>query len=181
MSKVKTSKVKERRSLRFGRLTDLVSDVEQFEGRARSTGNWTPAQVVDHVSRVIQCSLDGFPAPNASILIRGVAKMMRSSVLNKPMRAGLKYQEKFDFFDPPADVTWEDATTRLKRAIARIDKGEKMPHRSPVLGFLEHEEWIQFHCRHAEMHFSFLHPEAVTESRADEPASEPVAQAPDAS
>jgi hypothetical protein len=30
---------------------------------------------------------------------------------------------------------------------------------SPVLGRLSHEQWVQFHCRHAEMHFSFMHPE----------------------
>lgn len=158
MSKVKTSKVSERRSLRFARLSEIVGDAERLEASVRCTGNWTPAQNVDHVARIIECSVDGFPVANAPLLIRGVAKMFRGSILHKPMRAGLKVPGKFAFLMPSVDVTWDDALARLKKIVSRIEGGDRMLHRSPVLGFLEHEEWIQLHCRHAEMHFSFLHP-----------------------
>ncbi len=159
MSKVKTSKVNERRSLRFGRLSDLVADVKQFDGRVRGTGNWTPAQIVDHVAHNIECSVKGYPVANAPLLIRGFAKMMRGGILHKPMRAGHKVPGKFSFLTPPADVTWDDAVGRLKKVVAGIEGGTRMHQRSPLLGFLEHEEWIQLHCRHAEMHFSFLQPQ----------------------
>ena len=159
MTTVKTSKVTDRRDLRYGRLTELVDDVASFEGKVRSSGNWTPAQNVDHVARVIECSLDGFTVPNAPLIARGFAKMMRSSILNKPMKAGFSIPGKFKDMKPPPDVSWDDAVARLTSVVARIEKGQKMLHRSPLLGYLEHEEWIQLHCRHAEMHFSFLHPE----------------------
>ncbi len=56
---------------------------------------------------------------------------------------------------PPADVTWEDAVEHLRTIISRA-KDEGMTGRSPVFGQLTHDEWVQMHCRHAELHFSFL-------------------------
>jgi hypothetical protein len=157
MSHVKTSRVKDRRALRFGRLRELVDDIGSFGGTVRATGNWTPAQIVEHVAKFIECSLDGFPVRDAPLILRGVAKMMRSSILNKPMSAGFKSPRKLSAMLPSPDVTWDQAVARLKKVVDRIDgKGERMVQRSPLLGFLEHEEWIQLHCRHAEMHFSFL-------------------------
>ncbi|MCH7604171.1 MAG: DUF1569 domain-containing protein [Planctomycetes bacterium] len=157
-SKVKTSKVKDRRTLRFGRMHELLDDVTQFNGSIRTTGNWTPAQIVGHVAGVIECSLDGFAVANAPLIIRGIAKMMRTSILIKPMRAGVKLPRKFNFLVPPENMTWEEAREKLRVVVDRIEnKGQRMRHRSPLLGHLEHEEWIQLHCRHAEMHFSFLH------------------------
>lgn len=158
MAKVRTKKVKDRRQLRFGRLHELVDDVEQFDGKVRATGNWTPGQIVGHVTRLIECSLDGFEVPNAPLFVRGILKMMRSSLLNKPMKPGVKLPGNFKFLMPEPDISWEEAVDRLKKVVLRIETGQQMQHRSPILGFLEHEEWIQLHCRHAEMHFSFLQP-----------------------
>ncbi|MCZ6836822.1 MAG: DUF1569 domain-containing protein [Planctomycetota bacterium] len=172
MSTVNTKKVSDRRSLRFGRMSDLIDDVSAFEGNIQASGNWTPAQIVEHVTKLIQCSLDGFEVPNAPLIVRGIVKMMRSSVLNKPMKPGVKLPGNFKFLVPSDDVTWAQATGHLKKVVDRIEKGERMKQRSPVLGFLEHEEWIQLHCRHSEMHFSFLQPvektpEASTESNSE--------------
>ena len=156
-SMVKTSKVKDRRTLRFARLHELLDDVTQCNGNTRTTGNWTPAQIVGHVAGVIECSLDGFAVPNAPLILRGIAKMRRTSILIKPMRPGMKLPSKFNFLVPPENTTWDQAKEKLRVVVDRIDsKGQKMRHRSPLLGYLEHEEWIQLHCRHAEMHFSFL-------------------------
>ena len=41
--------------------------------------------------------------------------------------------------------------------MARIEGGERMSKPSPVFGPMTHEEWEQLHCRHAELHFSFIH------------------------
>lgn len=151
-------KGKEFRDLRFGRLADLVADIESFEGKVRTSGNWTPAQNVTHVALIIKFSIDGFEVPNAPLLIRGFAKMARYMILNKPMWRGIKIPRKFKAIIPPESITWEEAVAGLKKTVDRVDQGgERMKHRSPVLGFLEHEEWIQLHCRHAELHFGYLH------------------------
>jgi hypothetical protein len=73
------------------------------------------------------------------------------------MRPGLKFPRKFAFLAPHAAVTWEDAVEYIGQTIARL-RSDRMTKPSPLLGRLSHEQWVQLHCRHAEMHFSFMHP-----------------------
>lgn len=37
-------------------------------------------------------------------------------------------------------------------------KAHGMKHPSPLFGPLTNDAWIQAHCRHAELHHSFIHP-----------------------
>ncbi len=168
---VNTRRVADRRSLRFSSLGDVLRDVEQLSsgGPTRAAGNWTPGQVVDHVARIIEFSVDGFPVPRASLPLRIVGRLVRQWALTRPMRPGLKLPQTFQFMVPEAGVTWEAAVKRLQSAIARA-QSQRMKHASPVLGRLTHAQWEQLHCRHAEMHLSFLHGESdeATERRSDE-------------
>lgn len=161
---INTSKVTNRRPLRFGRMEDILRDVDvlnnRIEGGAKvhAAGNWTPAQVVDHVAKIILYSLDGFPA-NAKppLPIRAILRMMKSSALIKPMKPGTKHRGKMAAaLGPDPDVIWGQSVTRMRNIIERLRKGERMTYASPGLGMLAHEEWIQWHCRHAELHLSFI-------------------------
>ncbi|HWB19451.1 MAG TPA: DUF1569 domain-containing protein [Phycisphaerales bacterium] len=155
---IKTKSVANRRTLRFGRMTDILKDAESLDAngsdKIRSLGNWTPAQVVHHVNLFIVASLDGFNGSRAPLPMRIVGRLIRSSALNKPLKPGFKVPSKE--FEPAADVSWDKALSDLRTLVARINKGERMKHPSPMFGTLAHEEWEQLHCRHAEMHFSFL-------------------------
>ena len=52
---------------------------------------------------------------------------------------------------------WQDALAVLRDAVTRaVSEGMKKQH--AVLGPLTDDEWVKFHCRHAELHFSFLMP-----------------------
>ena len=152
---VKTSQVTDRRSLRFGRMADLVADVDSLGVDVVATGNWNPGQIVDHVTKVIVFSLDGFEVPKAPLPLRLIGSLIKNATLNKPMKPGVKLPGKFSFM-LPGDVAWDDARRRLAEVVARFDGGERMTRPSPIFGELSHEQWIQLHCRHAEMHFSFL-------------------------
>jgi len=154
----KTGKVSDRRTLRFGRMTDLTADIDQLiaAGEIEVTGNWTAAQIVAHVSGLIRMSIDGFGF-KAPLLIRLAGPLMRSRVLNHPMSAGFKLKgAAAEAIVPSPSVTWDGAVADLRAQVERVERGAKMSHRSPVFGQLEHEEWAQLHCRHAEMHFSFM-------------------------
>ena len=85
-------------------------------------------------------------------------RLLKSSALRNTMRAGFKIPKSFASMAPDPDVSWDDALAHLRRAIERIDNGERMTAVSPFLGPLTHEEWEKLNCRHAEMHFSFMHP-----------------------
>ena len=154
-----STKTADRRELRFGRLSDIERDVDLLDAAAsiRNTGNWSPGQVLEHVTMFIEYSLDGFPF-KAPALLRVLGPMMRDRVLLRPMKPGFKSPRTMHAAVPEADVSWERALSRFRKSMERIDGGDRMTHRSPVFGELNHEQWCQMHCRHAELHFSFLHP-----------------------
>ena len=154
---VRTRTVNDRRALAFRTLDDLLADAEALgSGEIRTSGNWTPAQIVEHVGRLIACSVDGFPK-RGSPLIRLVARLMKKRVLTRPLPAGYPLPGRFAFLEPAPDATWPEAMEQLRRAVERAGS-ERMSRPSPILGAMTHEDWVQFHCRHAEMHFSFMHP-----------------------
>jgi hypothetical protein len=154
---IKTVKVTDRRPLRFSTLPEVLADVERLDagGSLSATGNWTPAQIVQHVTKLIKCSFDGFPVPRAALPLRVVGRLLRNRALSKAMRPGFKLPGKFSFLAPDEQIAWDDAVRDLRETLARLD-GERMTVASPVLGPLNHEQWEQLHCRHAEMHLSFV-------------------------
>ena len=156
---VNTAKVTDRRELHFSTMADILADADYLAcgDPPRVTGNWTPGQIVAHVSAVIRCSFDGFPVPKASLAMRILGRLIKNMALNKPMRAGLKVPKEFATMIPGADTPWDEAVDELRTQIGRLDT-QRMTIPSPVLGKLSHEDWKKLHCRHAEMHFSFLQP-----------------------
>ena len=56
------------------------------------------------------------------------------------------------------DVTWEDAMKRLRTEVGRARDAGRMTRPSPILGRMSHNDWVRLPCRHAELHFSFMHP-----------------------
>jgi hypothetical protein len=155
----KTSKVTDRRQLRFSSMRDIFDDVEYLASGdpPRTTGNWSCGQIVQHVAMLINFSIDGFPAPRLALPLRILGRLMRKRALADPMRAGIRFPRKWTFLAPDGAILWEDAVEYMNETMARLDTG-RMTAPSPILGKLSHEQWEQLHCRHAEMHFSFMHP-----------------------
>lgn len=157
---IDTKRCTDRRSLTFENMREILADIEQFgddPDAVRAAGNWTPAQIVRHVALGIDGSIDGINF-RASWLLRAMGHLAKKSVLRKRMKPGFKLPPNMERAMPAADVSWPDAVASLRRAMARIDAGERMTFPSPAMGSMTHEQWEQFHCRHAEMHFSFIHP-----------------------
>lgn len=159
----KTRQITDRRTLRFGRMDEILADIEKLDavapggGSIRAAGNWTAAMNVDHVTRLINASLDGFAGARFPLWLRTLGSLMRGGALNKPLRAGFKFHKSVsELLSPDPDISWEQAVSNLRGAVGRTSV-ERMEQRSPLLGELNHEEWIMLHCRHAELHFSFLH------------------------
>jgi len=102
-------------------------------------------------------SIDGFayrpPAP-----IRWLARMLfKRRFLTKPMPPGFKLPAAAATELVPPATSLEEGLECIRRALTRLQtETSRVP--SPVLGPLTIEEWNQMHCRHAEMHFSFLLP-----------------------
>ena len=158
-----TRKVAQRRKLQFHTMHEILRDVEQLGAVTSETGesicadgNWTPAQIVEHVTFFIDGAIDGFDF-TAPLLIRAFARPFKKRILTKPMKPGIKLPANMSVVLPDPETTWEDAVSALRDAVGRIDSGERMTQPSPLLGAMTHEDWVNLHCRHAEMHLSFMH------------------------
>lgn len=154
---IDTEKVTDRRPLSFTSLDDIQADVEALNGSAiRTTGNWKAAQIVQHVSDFITLSVDGFGF-RLALPLRVLGRLLRSQALTKPMRPGFNVPEAMRPRLPSDQLPFEQAVASLRETIGRA-KSERMTKASPLLGAMTHEQWVQLHCRHAEMHLSFVHP-----------------------
>ena len=155
---IETKKVAGRRALRFAGMDEILADAEALgRGDIRTIGNWSAAQIVDHVALLIGFSIDGFPA-RAPLALRVFGRMLKKRSLKGGLPAGFKFPANFGFLAPAEDVTWADALNLLRKEIGRARDRGRMTQPSPILGRMSHEDWIKLHCRQAELHFSFMHP-----------------------
>ena len=158
---IDTAKVTQRRQLHFDSLDDILADVERLAQcrHLRTLGNWSAGQVLQHLAIVMNKSIDGF-ANRPPAVIRFILRLIfRRRFLTKTMSAGFKLPAKAHAeLVPPAATTLEEGLQGVRRAIKRL-KTETKRAPNAVLGPLSIDEWNQLHCRHSELHLSFLVPE----------------------
>jgi len=154
MSKPKAT----RRNLRFSSLDDILADAQAlFDAGIQTHGNWTAGQIIGHIALAMHGSVHGFPF-TAPLPLRIIGRVVRNFPLNKGLPSGIKIPNKaFKAAVPPQDQPLEDALKKLTVAVKNA-KEQQMNIRHPVFGKLSQAQWVQFHCRHAELHFSFLAP-----------------------
>ena len=154
---VATKSVTGRRQLQFNNLEEILADVEQLnQGSIKTLGNWSSGQVIKHLTIVMTASLDGFHH-TAPWFVRLIGKLMKKQMLTKPMSAGFTLPANAAAEMVPGPIDWPDALRQFREVVRRLQREEKrMP--SSFLGVLTREEWDRLHCRHAELHLSFLVP-----------------------
>ncbi|HUY91079.1 MAG TPA: DUF1569 domain-containing protein [Pirellulales bacterium] len=156
---VNTKKVSGRRNLRYDSYQDLLNDAERLAvSELRMLGNWSLGQVLGHLARVMEMSIDGSDL-KASWLVRLVARLFfRQRLLSGPIPPGFRVpRAAHDVLIPPP-MSSQAGLAELRRAVERLrHETDRAPH--PVLGELSLDEWDSLHLRHAEMHMSFLAPE----------------------
>lgn len=164
------------RELTFNSLDEVLADVQAVSGKDFSaSGNWTPAENIDHVSKAIGFTVHGFPEGKPplwqKIVFTTVFKLMAGKLLRTRLKPGLKFPGGLAYFAPEPGVAWDEAVRRLEQNIADA-KTHRMTHPSPVVGHLSHEQWTLLHCRHAELHLGMIQP-ASTDAPAPTPADAP--------
>ncbi|MCK4873896.1 MAG: DUF1569 domain-containing protein [Phycisphaerales bacterium] len=153
---IDTAAVTERRTLQFSCQNCILGDVRKLsQGDVRSTGNWKPGQIVQHIADQINRSIDGFEQ-RMPIVFRLVGSLIRKRVIRKPMKPGIRLPERFEAMLPPDDISFEQAAANIEQTIGRL-KDKRMTAAHPLFGRLTHEQWMRLHCHHAEMHLSFIH------------------------
>ncbi|MBI2808015.1 MAG: DUF1569 domain-containing protein [Planctomycetes bacterium] len=154
---IDTAKVPGRRSLRFQSLDDILADVDKLnQGPLRALGNWSSGQILVHLATVMDWCIDGAPM-QAPWFVRVMGWFMKNRFLRNPMPAGFALPEAAAKYLVPKEKTWDDGLRHFRSSIERMkSSAERKP--SPFLGELTRDQWDQLHCRHAELHLSFLIP-----------------------
>jgi Protein of unknown function (DUF1569) len=157
---VDTTKVQGRRSLHFNTLDDILADVERLnQGKVRALGNWSPGQNLKHLATVMDWCIDGSPVI-APFYIRIFGWFIKNRFLTQPMSAGFGLPKGTAAYLVPGETSWEEGLRHFRTAMQRM-KNESQRKPSPFLGELTREQWDQLHCRHCELHLSFLVPETI--------------------
>jgi hypothetical protein len=156
---IDTGKVGERRKLHFAQLEEIRAEVEQLaQARAlRPLGNWSAGQIFKHLANTMNKCIDGFEHPLPRPLRFVVRLLFKRKFLTQPMKAGFQLPRKAATELIPSATTLEEGLRSLRQALDRLQV-ETQRALNPVLGPLTRDEWDQVHCRHAELHLSFLVP-----------------------
>jgi hypothetical protein len=154
---IDTRKVQNRRPLHFEKIEDILRDVEQLNhGPVKALGNWSGGQILRHLAIVMNGSIDG-SGMRLNWFLRLMGWMMKGRILRKGMPPGFQLKGKTaEALVPPA-TSWEEGLEMFRQAIRR-QQTESKREPSAFLGAMTREEWDQLHCRHSELHLSFLVP-----------------------
>lgn len=146
-----------RRTLNFDHLEDCVSECHRLlqTGYVRN-GNWTLAQICQHLRLTIEANLKGYPTwmrvlgyPLRPFLRRFM--MPRLLAGNSP--TGVKTA---GMFVPQANLDDSIEVHEFSRCVEQFLAHTGELHSHPGFGRMNHQEFGAFHAAHAAHHLSFL-------------------------
>jgi hypothetical protein len=144
-----------RRELHFNSIDDILADLDKVDrGPKTTTGRWSGGQNFEHLARFVDCSLDGFPM-TMPWFMRLAGRIFKKRFLRGPMPSGIKNSGKAADYFTPGETSWEDGMSHYRKSLHRL-KSEPQRRPSPFFGEMTREEWDMLHCRHAELHLSFI-------------------------
>ena len=156
---VNTKTVAGRRELHFTNLDEILAEAERVAaGKHRMLGNWSLGQILWHLAKVMNGSIDGVPV-RPGLIMRLIGPLMKRGMLAKSMPPGFQLPANFAKIFGPPETSAADGLTIFREAIGR-QNNETHREPSPFLGKMTAEDYVQLHCRHAELHLSFVVPTA---------------------
>lgn len=153
----------QRRTLRFETIDAALAEADRLvaaerEGRLMRTGNWPLGQMLGHLATWANFAFDGYPPEvRAPLPVRMILRLMRNGILTKRMMPGIKVGRVPGGTLGLEPMSVDDGLARYRVAMERL-RTTAPTITNPVFGALTHEQWIQLNLRHAELHFSYLHP-----------------------
>ncbi len=148
------------RELSFSSYDEFAAELDHLEqarraGSLASCGNWSAAQVFQHLARTMRASYDGFPF-KAPWFVAGFGRAMKPFVFKMKMRPGFQMPPAAAAIMPDDTAEFDAELADLREQIARMDRGDRMDAPSPLFGHLGHERWKKMHLNHSAMHLGFL-------------------------
>jgi hypothetical protein len=134
----------------------VVVDAERLAAAGAATmGNWSLAEIIDHLATAIDLMIDGFGFV-APWYVRAVGRaFFKRRFLERGMPPRLPFPSGGDVRPFRAGVDVEEALAHLREATERMTRTQEFaPH--PVFGRMPREEVLRLHLRHAELHMGFV-------------------------
>jgi hypothetical protein len=153
---IDTRRVKNRRRVRYQSVDEFLADAERLAERpVRELGNWTLAQIFDHLARSMNVSVNGtrerFPWA-----LRIALRLARKRIIGNPMKPGYRVPENVAaLLRPEAEPCLRESLSKLRGAAARFQTASEFPPH-PAFGTLTPDEYQTLALRHAELHLSFV-------------------------
>lgn len=145
------------RKLHFESLDDILAEAKRIATQpdCDSRGTWTPAQNVWHVGRFIKAGVEGYPA-KVPFFLKIIGPLMKKTFTTKGFSPGIKLpSQAADHMVAPPDTTIEQAMDMLETAVQGAKDKGFLP-KNAMMGRMTPQQWIDLHCRHAEMHFGLI-------------------------
>jgi hypothetical protein len=156
---INTKHVSNRRVLHFENLDAVLADVEALagadqQGKLHCLGNWTFGQTLGHLAGWVDYSFVGTPL-KIQFYVRWMLRPMKRRFLYTPMRVGGNIPKVPGGTLATDVLSAQEGLARFRHNFLRLQsESPKSPH--VVFGPLTHDEWINMHLRHSELHLSFL-------------------------
>ena len=154
---VNTKKARGRRIVRYESFDDILADAERLATiPTRTLGNWSVGQIYKHLALATEVMLDGAPAAPPAIIQFFLRLILKKRMTTRSLSPGFMLPNKAAILIPE-DTSIDDGLQMLRAATHRIKQSDcRAPH--PAFGRCSRDEWDAFHCRHCEMHMSFIVP-----------------------
>ncbi len=153
---VDTRQISNRRQVRYADFDEFQADVERVvRGPARTVGNWTVAQIFDHLAKSMNTAVDG-PPVMFPLLFRLAVRPFRNRIIAGPLRPGFKLPKRMNAVFMPSDgAQIQEAFEKLTAALSRFRQAKSYgPH--PAFGVLSPEQWNTLTLNHNALHMSFI-------------------------
>lgn len=145
------------RELKLVTLDDILAEAKRIAAQpdAVSRGTWTSAQNIWHVGRVIKAGVEGSPV-KVPLLLKLIGPVLKKRFTTKGFTPGIKLpSQAADHLVAPADTTLDQAMAMIESAIEYAKDKGFLP-KNPMMGRMTPQQWVDLHCRHAEMHFGLI-------------------------
>lgn len=149
----------DRRDLAFRSLDEILADAERvLGGPHRTTGSWTAPQIVWHVADLIAVA-NGHMDLSLPLPLKAFGRTLKLlRLFDRPIPSGIRMPKAAAAnVAEAADREPADSLAHLRREVEHANR-HPMTHPSPLFGRLTPHQWLRVNCRHADLHFSFMHP-----------------------
>ena len=149
------------RDLHFDTLDDLLAEAKRIAEQpdAPTRGSWSASQNIWHVARYLQASVEGYPF-QVPWFMKIVGPLMKKRMITKTMSSGYNAPKQVGKAMEPQNI--DPSLTAMGPAIELLEiwvgkaKAEGFLPRNPAFGKMDRQQWIDLHCRHAELHFGLV-------------------------